>query len=512
MHRSRDPGPWLPLGLSAALRLVQIWMPIVGVHSWRQADTAAMARHFAGNGLVFWLPQIDWAGASPGYVESEFPLSPYLSALLYRLFGVHEWLARGLAVTFSLLTLWLVIRIGSQLFGPSAGWWGGLFFGVLPSSVYFGRSVQPEPLLMLLAALAFERLLAWRERRQRRDLLLSWLAFTGACLLKVFPLLWLGLPMLWLWHRQPNRQATTVGWAGPMVFGLASVVVTALWYWHAYRLGQASGLSFGFWGDDVDRANPLALLGWRYWLELLLRIAVRNLAVLGVPLLVLGLGAAPARGGTALIVGVAAVLGAGALAARSSAVHEYYQLPLMLFACPLMGLGWEQLRQRWAAPPRQWIAFGGLALLLAGSLTILSLDYWRVERQQLQQLGPLAAAIRATTAPGDRIVAVTGPDPTLLNLAQRQGWLVSPGKVSAKAIRRWRRQGAVVLAGSLDTIESFRPFDHGTERQKLVQTLCQLHENVTGSESRSATSAGDPSATKTACPWPEQSWYVMPLN
>ena len=29
------------------LRLINIQMPILGVHSWRQADTSAMARHFA---------------------------------------------------------------------------------------------------------------------------------------------------------------------------------------------------------------------------------------------------------------------------------------------------------------------------------------------------------------------------------------------------------------------------------------------------------------------------------
>ena len=57
---------WLPIGLGSLLRLVQIWMPVLGVHSWRQADTAAMARHFSLAGTPIWLPQIDWGGASAG--------------------------------------------------------------------------------------------------------------------------------------------------------------------------------------------------------------------------------------------------------------------------------------------------------------------------------------------------------------------------------------------------------------------------------------------------------------
>ena len=115
------PATTLPLGLpllvGASLRLIQIQAPILGIHSWRQADTAAMARNFAEQGMNLLLPQIDWGGAGSGVVEAEFPLYPYAVALLYRLFGVQEWLARGLSVLCSLLTIVLVVRIGRQLVG-----------------------------------------------------------------------------------------------------------------------------------------------------------------------------------------------------------------------------------------------------------------------------------------------------------------------------------------------------------------------------------------------------------
>ena len=69
----------------------------------RQADTAAMARHFAEQGTPIWLPQIDWGGANAGFVESEFPLYPFLVSRLYGLMGVQEWLGRGLSVFCSAL-------------------------------------------------------------------------------------------------------------------------------------------------------------------------------------------------------------------------------------------------------------------------------------------------------------------------------------------------------------------------------------------------------------------------
>ena len=130
---------WLPIGLGSLLRLVQIWMPVLGVHSWRQADTAAMARHFSQAGTPIWLPQIDWGGASAGFVESEFPLYPFLISRLYGLMGVQEWLGRGLSVLCSGLTIWLVMRLGRRWFNPQAGWWAGMAFAIAPLGVFRAR-------------------------------------------------------------------------------------------------------------------------------------------------------------------------------------------------------------------------------------------------------------------------------------------------------------------------------------------------------------------------------------
>ena len=43
----------LVLCLALALRLVHLGAPILGIHSWRQADTASMARNFDENGYRF---------------------------------------------------------------------------------------------------------------------------------------------------------------------------------------------------------------------------------------------------------------------------------------------------------------------------------------------------------------------------------------------------------------------------------------------------------------------------
>jgi len=455
-------------------------MPVLGVHSWRQADTAAMARHFIQEGTPIWLPQIDWGGASTGLVESEFPLYPFLVSRLYDLLGVQEWLGRGLSVLCSALTIWLVMRLGRRWFNPEAGWWAGLAFAIAPLGVYFGRAFQAEALLLLCAAGALESLSLWRERRLPWTLALSWVCFTSAGLIKVIPLLWLGLPLLMVQlssnpqgqapplQTLPGRVLHQLGRPGFWLYIGTSLMAIAGWYWHAHQLGQTSGLSFGFWGSGADRSSISLLLDLNGWINLLLRVSLRLLALVGVPFLLIGLRASWRSGGGQIsISGLVGVLLCTIATMRSSTIHEYYQLPLLLFSSPLIGLGWQTWHQR---QPR-WQPRLLLSLALVVSLTVLSLDYWAVEHRQREAWMPLARTIRRDLPSDARIVSVTSTDPTLLNLARRQGWLISSKQLTPERLQRWKQAGASHLAGSFVWDKTYRPMPE--RRQQLLREMVE---------------------------------------
>src|SRR4030088_1040735 len=78
----------------AAARMYRIDAPFADWHQYRQYDTAAVARNIPEEYLNVFYPRVDWRGNSPGYVEVEFQAFTLPVALLYRVFGVHEWLAR----------------------------------------------------------------------------------------------------------------------------------------------------------------------------------------------------------------------------------------------------------------------------------------------------------------------------------------------------------------------------------------------------------------------------------
>ena len=62
------------------LRLKGIHSPIFDHPGWRQGDTAAIARNFAQLQYNIFLPQVDYNGPPPNYVELELQIVPFLAA------------------------------------------------------------------------------------------------------------------------------------------------------------------------------------------------------------------------------------------------------------------------------------------------------------------------------------------------------------------------------------------------------------------------------------------------
>ena len=281
--------------------------------------------------------------------------------------------------------------------------------------------------------------------------------FTTAALLKVIPLLWLGLPLLLveitssrptqsqsLW-RLAHRSLDLLRNPGFWIYSGASIAVVAGWYLHAYQLGESSGLSFGFWGAGSDRSGLSLVLDANSWLNLTLRVALRLLVVVWIPFLILGVRRSWRTGGGQIALsGLGGVLLCTIATMRASTIHEYYQLPILLFTSPLIGLGWQGCQQRHA----DWQSRVLLCLGLVVSLTVLSVDYWTVEQRQSRAWMPLALTIRRDLPADARLVSVTSTDPTLLNLARRQGWLISSEQMSSERIKQLQDAGATHLAGS----------------------------------------------------------------
>ncbi|MFC4942049.1 hypothetical protein [Pseudonocardia sp. GCM10023141] len=90
--RSDVLGRWalVVAAVVTALSVVRALLPMPWLGDiWRPADTATIAHNFYVGGMDLLLPQINWGGAGPGYVDAELQLLPWISAALYHVVGEH---------------------------------------------------------------------------------------------------------------------------------------------------------------------------------------------------------------------------------------------------------------------------------------------------------------------------------------------------------------------------------------------------------------------------------------
>lgn len=452
-------------------RLYNLHAPVIGVHSWRQADTAAIARNFTEAPFSlgsFLYPQVDWGGG--GYAETEFPLYPALVSFLYRLFGVQEAYARGLSVVFSAIGLYFLYRLVNLFFNQSVAFWSAFLYAILPLSVFYGRTVQPESLVVMssLGGLYFFKRGLSTEKRV--DLFASWVFVAIAILLKVLPIVYLGLPLLFLATLKYKTKLFLR--LDLWIYALSLLGVTVLWYTHAHQIYLDTGLTFGFFSGDTDRYEWAKLLSFQYWLDIIFRVLVRHFAVLGFVIALVGLTYKRDKAEDWFWeVGIFSSFLAGALAPTSSYVHEYYQLPVMFFGVVFAGKVCARVLGEGAKKWQRLALSVAIALTLITGSVIYAIDYMQAEDPLQSETFLLSVLVDKYTGPDAKVLTTTGGDPTLLYLSHRKGWMISPEEVTPERLEAAVGDGADYLVGSYKVVQSYAEFSDESQKENIRDLL-----------------------------------------
>src|SRR5438874_9227873 len=149
-----------------AARCWKIDAPFTDPWSWRQSDVAAIARNFLENGFHFTRPQIDWAGNQPGFVGTEFPVLPFLAALIYRSAGVQEWIGRIQGVLLFIGALPFFFGLVRRIFGEVVAVWATFFYAFAPLSIVASRAFMPDMPSLSLAIIGLYFFLRWLEEER----------------------------------------------------------------------------------------------------------------------------------------------------------------------------------------------------------------------------------------------------------------------------------------------------------------------------------------------------------
>ena len=226
---------------AALLRFTDVFRPI-NQASWRECDMGSIARNFVREGMNPLYPRIDWRGSGPGYAEMELPLLPFLTAVTYSLFGIHDQFGRVWAFLFSLGTLFFFFRLAREYLDRFSATVAFAFFAFNPLIVDVSTSIQPEGLMLFTYIAAVYYFVRWLKTERSLDF---WLAagMTALTLLAKASAAHVGLFLGILLIEKYGFGVVRHGrvW----LFGILSLLPAALWYFHAKNFWIVYGNSLG---------------------------------------------------------------------------------------------------------------------------------------------------------------------------------------------------------------------------------------------------------------------------
>ena len=409
--------------IAGLVRLYRIGNPLLDWHAFRQADTASVTREYVKNGVDLLRPtyhdhsNIQSGQDNPeGYRMVEFPLVNVLLASILRTFPALglTLISRLASVAASLGTLVFLYRFTINVTGEQKiAWLAGLFYALLPYSIYYSRVVLPEPFLLLFSMGS----LYWlTEALQQKKLITSWQWWASAVslglafLLKPFVSFLAPLFLAVIWQARKKHSFLNPWW---LLYGL--LAIGPLWWWRAWIEQFPSGIPASDWlfNSNGIRFRP----AWFRWL-FFERFTKLILGFTGVLL------AAPAliwsRNKTKQIIwswslGLLAYL---SIIATGNVQHDYYQVIFVPLISFVLGAGFWHAWQKYQQP----VMKVGLAIL-AALMLVLSwrqiAGYFNVNHWEYVEAGQAVDRLTPTDA---KIIAPAFGDTMFLFQTNRTGW------------------------------------------------------------------------------------------
>ncbi len=415
------------------LRLKGIHDPILDHPGWRQGDTASIARNFATLDLNPFHPQTNYDGPPPNYVELELQIVPFLAALLYKLFGVHEIFGRLISIAFSLGTIVACGFFARYAFGKDvAGIAAALAFALFPGSVYYGRTFMPDTTMTFFLTLAIFALVRWIDEDAGRLGRRFWIASSLAALaILAKPVaLVLLVPLV-------CALVATRGFAGALrTPGAGIFILVAILPYFAYD-AYVRSIAEWHWSSGITRLHVLPslhaaltspsafLTKLNVWRHILGMLPGTMIGPVGVVLAFAGAFVAPKGPARAALYGWLAGALAYAFVVVTVERVDYYLYLFVPLAALLVGGLAARVSPAPSAPvvTRSLWALAAVVCVIAGYITGKKAvaPYYAYPKAVYRR----AIALNQTIAPG-ALVVMGHYDPSVLYYIGRKGWEEDP--------------------------------------------------------------------------------------
>lgn len=325
--------------LAFGLRLYKISRPIGDWHSWRQADTAAVARNFIKEGFNPFIPTFDDMSTQTNGLDNpnryrfvEFPIYNAIIAGVWKITGISVTYARLVTVVstlFSVLLLYFIVRYFS---GRKVALFAAFFFATIPYNVFYSSTILPGPFMVTFVLATYWFFIKWLDKHSNLILLALATLCANIAILSWPIALFFMVPLVYLaFDKFGFAMLKNVKiW----IFGILSVAPFIAW--RAWMLNFPAGIPN--WQFVINNGNIRFKGAYFRWI-FEDRMGRLILTVGGVPLFILGLLRKIRQEKLfyfSLLFGCGLYL---VIFASGNVQHDYYQVPLIPTLSIFMALG-----------------------------------------------------------------------------------------------------------------------------------------------------------------------------
>lgn len=325
-----------------AVRLVTINTPSLKWTAWKEIDYLYISQNYWQHGFDFFRPEVGWPAEPPRVTEMEVPLVPFVSALLYQLFGLRAYTARMVTLLAFMTMMIYMFKLAKRELGTSTAILAAFVAGVIPLYHPFGKLLFTEPLMIAMSVVSLYYFAEWVDHERRKDWILCLLAFTLTVSLKLESL-YLFLPIAWIAFRKYGW--TIKRYKNLVILIIITLILPVIWYRYAYYLEETGAHLFGIFKGH-NKSQTITMLSNLHWYRTMAGRVINGIlgGLYGTGLFLIGLVAAVRlRKGGLFFAYLAAVLIYFALVAEGNIDAPYRQLPIVPSISVFVALGAQSL-------------------------------------------------------------------------------------------------------------------------------------------------------------------------
>ncbi|HLL61068.1 MAG TPA: glycosyltransferase family 39 protein, partial [Candidatus Nitrosocosmicus sp.] len=420
------------LVLALCLRLYQLTnVPLTDWNSWRQSDTAAVARNFVKNEFNLLYPKsYDLSKYQSGmynpegYRLIEFPIYNTSFAAIYKYFPLFnlETYGRIISVVFSLLLIYLIYYLTLKEEGRIAAVFAALIFSCMPFFIFYSRAVLPDMMALSIIFLSIFFMYLAKDKTKKIPfyicVFLSALTAAIAILIKVTTIIFL-IPIVYLLFK---RYGLDLLKKIPFyIFFLLTLMPFILWrYWF---MKFPEGIPSSEWlFTTITNPDEIPVHFRPIFFRSVFYDRILNLILGGFLIfpLLLGLLKKPQRSFFLYFIGLSSLLYLF-IFQRENIVHDYYQIMILPSLAIFCGIGINFIFNKQKLFSSILLNIVTVVFILISSFYF---SYFKVKDYYAYNydLVNIAKIINTLTSQEDHIITDTNGDTTLLYLSDRKGY------------------------------------------------------------------------------------------